>query len=287
MVNRLQTHPIIAFAKEIDKRGLMVFDDIRRMPSYGEPFVTSYMVISLNLQGWVRAECDMQPVSFHPHEIAVLPPHHVLSAHETSADYRAMLIVMSVDFQEERKKDSTDIYQDNFHYLHQPTVPLTDEQFRVVHQLFCMVRDVSLADSPNRREMLIHLLQLLFLYLQDYRRENGINEHQPSYHEQLFTRFYHAITQHYRESREVRFYADLFHLSPKHFATIIKSHTHINALDWINGYVVIQAKMRLRYQKQLTVQEIALNLGFQEQASFSRFFKANTGLTPTQYRENT
>ena len=47
---------------------------------------------------------------------------------------------------------------------------------------------------------------------------------------------------------------------------------------------MIQAKALLLYQQRLTVQQIALRLGFADQATFSRFFKANTGLSPSEYR---
>ena len=262
MAEHNKTHPMHSLSEQIDERGLMVFDDIRRMPVYHEPYTTPYMTICLNLEGWVQAECDMQPVCFRRHDIAVLTPHHILCAHESSPDYHAMLIVMSVKFQEEMKRHYTNVYRDNFFYLYQHDLSLTDEQFACVLHLFQMLRTVSLTESDNRWQMLGDLLDVLFLLLQDYRRQNGIDAHKHTPHEVLFASFYRAITEHYQQSREVRFYADMFHLSPKHFATIIKQHTNINALDWINSYVTIQAKILLRYHRQLTVQEIALRLGF-------------------------
>lgn len=280
-----QYHPITAMPETIDERGLMVFPDIRRMPVYGEPFTTSYMTISLNLQGWVKAECDMRPVVFQPHDIAVLTPRHMLCPQASSDDYHAMLIVMSVAFQEEMKHRYPDIYRDNFHYVYRQDVPLSDVQFAVVHRLFLLLHDVSVTDGPDRWQMLGHLLSVLFLLLQDYRLQNGIGHHQPSPQEELFTRFHQAIDRHYHESREVRFYADLMHLTPKHFAAVIKQHTGVTASEWISRYVVMQAKMLLRHQQQMTIQEIAHQLGFPDQAAFSRYFKSNAGLSPSEFRE--
>ncbi len=279
-----ESHPLLTLSSQIDEKGLMVFD-VNSMPTYGEPFTTPYMVLVLNFEGWVKAECDMRPVCFRRHDIAVLPPRHILCAQEASTDYHAKMIVMSVDFQEARKMDSTDAYLDNFHYLSSPHISLSDEQFTVVHQLFSLVQTISLTTGSTRDQKLTNLLNTLFLLLLDYRHENGVSNHEPTAQELLFSKFYHAITQHYTKNREVRFYAEIFHLSPKHFATIIKRHTKTNALDWINGYVTVQAKILLRYYKQFTVQEIALKLGFSDQASFSRFFKSQCKMSPTAYRE--
>ncbi len=285
MHTKTEHHPLTAHPETIDERGLMVFDDIRSMPNYDEPFTTRYMVISLNVSGWVHAECDMKPIIFRPHDIAVLPPHHILYARESSDNYQAMLIVMSEAFQQEMKHHYVNIYRDNFHYLLAPSISLNEEQFTIVCQLYGMLKTVSEKNSPHRIEMLGSLLNVLFIHLQDFRHENGIPDHQPSSHEMLFNNFYQSITQHYRESREVNYYADLFHLSSKHFATVIKQHTGINALQWISSYVVIQAKKMLRYHQQMTIQEISSWLGFLDQASFSRYFKTNAGMSPKEYRE--
>jgi len=278
-----ESHPLLSMAHKIDERGLMVFD-VHTMPTGSESFTTPYMVLVLNMQGYVRAECDMRPVCFQPRDIAVLPPRHVIRAQEVSADYHAMMIVMSVAFQEDRKQDSTDAYRDNFHYLTRPHVKLDEEQFEVISRLFWMVQTISFMDYATRDEMLTHQLNTIFLLLQEYRRENGVDEHEPTGKEQLFTQFYQAITQHYMQSREVKYYAEMFHMAPKYFSTVIRQHTKTKALDWINGYVMVQAKVMLRYE-QMTVQEVALKLGFVDQAAFSRFFKTNSGMTPTEYKE--
>ena len=41
----------------------------------------------------------------------------------------------------------------------------------------------------------------------------------------------------------------------------------------------------LRHHPELTIQQISNQLGFSEQTSFSRYFKAHAGMSPKQYRE--
>ena len=84
---------------------------------------------------------------------------------------------------------------------------------------------------------------------------------------------------------EMAFYAHECCLSPKHFSEVIKRETALSPSQWISTYVTICAKSLLDSRKDYTVQQISHYLGFTEQASFTRFFKRETGLTPSEYRE--
>ena len=90
---------------------------------------------------------------------------------------------------------------------------------------------------------------------------------------------------HFRESKEVQYYANLLCLSPKYFGSIIKENTGTSASDWISQYVIVQAKSLLRHNKDLNIQQISYQLGFTDPAAFTRYFKANAGLSPKEYRE--
>lgn len=269
----------------IEERGICVFERINKAPLYNEPFDTSCMTIVLNIQGWLRGECDMREVSFNKHDIALVTPHHIFCAHESSDDYQAILIVMSADFQEEMRHRYPDIFRYNSYYVYQPDFHLDDEQFAVVERAFLLLGDVSRSDNLYYKTMAGNLLEVLFVLLQGYRRKNGAQSHQFSPHEELFAQFYQALISHFHESREVRYYASLFDLSPKYFSAIIKQHTGTGVSQWIANYVILQAKSMLRHRKQLNIQQLATQLGFPDQASFSRYFREHTSMTPTEYRD--
>ena len=54
-------------------------------------------------------------------------------------------------------------------------------------------------------------------------------------------------------------------------------------MQWLNRRLVLQAKVLLRGGTE-PIGDIAFALGFDEQGSFARFFKRETGMTPTEYR---
>ena len=63
----------------------------------------------------------------------------------------------------------------------------------------------------------------------------------------------------------------------------VKEASGRTAGEWIDHYVVMEAKMLLG-STDLTVQEISSKLNFANQSFFGKYFKHNTGLSPTEFR---
>ncbi|MBO5614250.1 MAG: AraC family transcriptional regulator [Prevotella sp.] len=281
----MSEHPITAEASKIAERGLMVFDNIHDLPQKGEAFTTAFMTVALTIEGKVKATCDMKDAIFHRHDVAVITPNHILCMREFSSDYHAFLIVISPAYYQELKRRFPNLFRDISHYQYRQDLPLKSYQFERVHNLFKVIRDISNdLNATHRLFMLGNMIETLFLCLKDFRKENGIAEHVPSMNEELFNRFHQDIVEHYHENREVKFYAERQHLSPKYFATVIKKQTGMYAHEWINNYTIIQAKRLLLHERHLSVQQVARRIGFTDQAVFSRFFRHITGITPSQYR---
>ena len=54
-------------------------------------------------------------------------------------------------------------------------------------------------------------------------------------------------------------------------------------MDWVNEEVIKEAKDLLQ-SGELQTQEVARELNFPDHASFTKFFKRETGLTPQAFR---
>jgi len=276
-------HPLEALAGEIERRGIVVIEHVTRLPVYDEPYLSPHLIVCLNHQGRVKAEYDMQKVEFTPHEIAMLMPNHTLTVYESSDDYCATLLVISGTFLKWLAQKVTTF---SFFQLHNvSSSPLTDEQFYSMLTYFKMLQAISQIDHPARKEMLAAQIAVGTRMCDLYLYNNEKNGTKPQTEKQrLLSRFYEAVTKHYKESREVKFYAQLLCLSPKHFGMIVHQQTGLRATQWIARYVVIQAKALLRQRTDLSIQQVAHEVGFEDSASFTRYFKATAGMTPGEYR---
>ena len=78
-------------------------------------------------------------------------------------------------------------------------------------------------------------------------------------------------------------YAEQLHLTPKYLTTLLRSTTGRTASEWIDEYVILEAKNLLKYST-MNIQEIAYYLNFPNQSFFGRYFKQHTGKPPSAYR---
>ncbi len=79
-------------------------------------------------------------------------------------------------------------------------------------------------------------------------------------------------------------YADMLNKSPKTLANLLSTYQQPSAIRVIHNRVQAEAERLLLYSSKSS-KEIALMLGFEDQATFSRFFKNATGLSTTEYRK--
>ena len=100
------------------------------------------------------------------------------------------------------------------------------------------------------------------------------------HHAQAFKRLVEA---HFREARELDFYADKLGLSLTQLHRVCRQAFGQAPLALIHQRLQLEAERELVYT-QLSVKEIGWLLGFQDPAYFSRFFAKRTGLSPQAWR---
>ena len=99
----------------------------------------------------------------------------------------------------------------------------------------------------------------------------------------LTEQYKNALAQHIYQKQKVSDYAEILSVTPNHLNKCIKSSTGKSAHDLLSEMLILEAKVLLK-QTNMTVSEIAFKIGRNETSDFARFFKAQTGLKPTDYR---
>lgn len=107
-------------------------------------------------------------------------------------------------------------------------------------------------------------------------RENGMQF-------EIVRKFYILVDTYFREKKQVQEYADMLNKSPKTLANILSSYGLPSAIRIIHERIEAEARRLLLYTSKSS-KEIALLLGFDEQASFARFFRNTTGMSCTDFK---
>lgn len=98
-------------------------------------------------------------------------------------------------------------------------------------------------------------------------------------------RFKQLVAENCKEMKQVKEYAALLNITPLYLNEIVKEVTGFSASYRINQEILLEAKRMLFYTR-LDVKQIAYELGYEDHAYFSRFFKKHTGITPVAFRSS-
>ncbi|OYU68232.1 MAG: AraC family transcriptional regulator [Cytophagaceae bacterium BCCC1] len=164
-------------------------------------------------------------------------------------------------------------------------IKLDEEDVSRMQKLLDVFEDEYKSDEDIKGGMLRMLLVRLIINItrlakKQYLGTEEINEEKFN----LIRQFNLLVEIHFRKEHQVSFYADLLHKSPKTVANTFTLYSKKTPLQTIHERIITEAK-RLFYFTDKSVKEIADDLGFEEAAHFSKFFKNYTSSNPSEFRK--
>ncbi|HEU4551305.1 MAG TPA: helix-turn-helix domain-containing protein [Chitinophaga sp.] len=226
------------------------------------------------------------------------------------------MLGLEIDFSEVRLKGASLCFvtpgqvhryvkqQDNKGWFIFADVSLVPEQYREIFDAYEHVRQVVAADADDVVFKSVPILGQLLTgeqsvltaaivasqvsamlgiiaskIIQPQTPEHTINGQR--YH--IVNRFKQLVRNNYKAVKQVQQYAAQLNITPLYLNEVVKEITGFPASHWIRQEILLEAK-RLLYHSMLDVKEIAYELGYEDHAYFSRFFKKNTGITALAFR---
>ena len=276
----VQPHPINLNLQRIKDEGIVVLDNAHGLPTRDMPFVSPDYVICISHRGHIDLMYDDISDYSETHTVGVIFPNHSLREVSKTDDYLATLIVVDASVLNDPMLQI--INQMRYRYEPHPCVKLDRHEYRNIMNMVEIMRETVRVNLPDRRALMTRQLEFLLRLLGIYRK-NKFNE--ASQEKRVSMKFHSDLEQHFRQHRNIGFYAQLACLTPKYFSSVIQQETGHTATYWIRTKIVAEAKMLLHVRHDLSVQAIADMLGFEEHAPFSRYFKRETGMSPSAFRE--
>lgn len=226
---------------------------------------------------------SLKKYSLRVGDVVWLFPGHIVLIAETSSDFRMSCFSFSQSLQ-----------FDAFHSIPTEKIAYLREHSCLhfegdVWQQLCLclaLLKAKCTDSGNsyQRDLIISSLRL-FLYEACNSIEKQGAATTPGHRgNELKNRFLALVVSSSREQRQVAYYADKLCVTPRHLTMTLQRILGRSAKEWIDDYVTLEIKILLR-SSSLSIQEIADQMNFPDQSYLGRFFKHQTGMSPSQYRE--
>ena len=128
-------------------------------------------------------------------------------------------------------------------------------------------------------------LKLILIQCNNLCAMNPLESEVDSTGDNLIKSFKTAVDREYKKEHSTSYYAHALFITPDHLNRTIKSKIGSTAKEYIQARIITEAK-RLLYFTDFSNKEIAFELGFEEPANFSAFFKKHTQLSPLNFKKN-
>ena len=236
-------------------------------------------------QGGILLLLDDSTFNINAGDLYIYPPFSQSFIKEVSDDFSGVIGIADFDFVLSTITQVSNTQQ-HIYIRTRPCVTLTQHQLQNIEELVSIIKH-RLAESyrPLRIQILSALVKTIcFEILDAYFDGLSISPLQQNNRDKIFQRFLQDCFMHFKKHRDVKFYAELQHLTPRYFSTVIREVSGKTPIEWINLSLVTEAK-KLLATPELNIKEIALQLNFEDQSLFGRYFKRITGLSPSSFRE--
>ncbi|WP_347174603.1 AraC family transcriptional regulator [Polaribacter uvawellassae] len=173
-----------------------------------------------------------------------------------------------------------------FHnYGQSPPLTPSNDQFNVIEQYSNQIFKLFNSDAKMKHLSIGSFLKLLLIECNNICSINPIESDVDTSGDNLIRSFKNTVDNHYKKEHSTTFYANELYITPDHLNRIFKARIGKTAKDYIQARIITEAK-RLLYFTDLSNKEIGYELGFNEPANFSAFFKKHTQLSPSNFRKN-
>lgn len=252
-----------------------------------------YIIFFLK-KGHFKIEVNLGSYEVQEMSLLVSVPGNIIRIDSPSdegiADTRLVFAVLSKEFMSGLRLDFNKVFQDSLQLLENPCIVLDDEQLSLAESYFLLAKQVLVSSLSNKKQIIEELLSSLSYLAENIwkrqiqsRTKDAVLTDAGARAQLTFERFIKLVTEFHGSQRGMQFYADKLCLTPKYLSKVIRDTSGRSGPDWIDAFVILEAKNLLRYSGE-SIKEIVFKLNFPSVSVFNKFFKTRTGMSPSEYR---
>nr|WP_320118914.1 helix-turn-helix domain-containing protein [uncultured Marinifilum sp.] len=164
-----------------------------------------------------------------------------------------------------------------------PFVCVNDKDLPKINEIFINIKAEYSRKADRDLSMLrayVHILLITLFRIYAKKQSKNILDTSNT----MVRKFRQLVSENYLTIRNVQEYSDLIGISTTHLRDTVKNVTGYSPGQLIRQEIIFEAKRRLA-NTEATTAEIGYGLNFEDTSYFSRFFKRETGKSPSNYRK--
>lgn len=220
---------------------------------------------------------------FNNFQIAIIKPNSINKLN-FKAGYKGKVICFTEDFFSLRYNDNM-LHQFSFLESESKIIfSVSQENFFLLQNILSFTENEFSSHKKDTQKALRSYLNIFLIEIE--RNCKPLKESKfKGFAKEKALKFQNLIKAHYKKFKLPSHYASQLSISTNYLNKISKQYFGISSGAFIRNHLVLEAKRILHYTN-LSVGEVAFELGFEHVSYFVSFFKKQTGETPEQYRKS-
>ncbi|HEK1717979.1 TPA: helix-turn-helix transcriptional regulator [Proteus mirabilis] len=249
----------------------------------GYPLALSYVVVIICLDGRAVINIDFQTKTIKANDILIVGDDRMVTLQRKSANFRIFYCFLKKSFASEI---AYALSNSLFTFLHEnPICRPSTAHLNAINNWVEQLKYIDKNYTEHRKLMLRGQLQNLFFAITELIPPHySLSKKEFSRKEHLCWQFWELVIKHSHQHRDVAYYANRLNITPFYLSQLTKQYFNDVPKTLINRQVILKIKALLTHTT-LSVNEIAIELHFDDPSYLCRYFKRETDCSLSGYRQ--
>lgn len=268
---------------------IVIVDSIQQFTMVNEAHVQMGAIV-ICTKGRIQGQMNGQAIELRENQVALIPANVVIADLMISPDFNLKAMFFTNQILQSFLREKMSIWNEVMYIQRLHVISLTNDDVRFYTCFYdmlslCFEKDAS---TPFRSDVIQSLVRSAMLELCGAMKQQlADGSHLPSEIKTSsghFQRFLDLLHSSKVRHRTVESYASELCISPKYLSVICKRQSGKSANEWISEQVMEDIRYYLK-QTDLTITQVADQLGFPNPSFFGKYVKEHFGMTPVQFRK--
>ena len=261
-------------------------DNITSIPGLMSQFRVNFIAYVIVLEGSLTLELNTVPYQLEKNCSLFVDRKMVITGVKHSENFRCVICALSTDIGFSFFNKS--LMQSVMHLLSNPVITMDQDEVDLMLKYYDLL--VFKMDHPEMNFARETMRDIIRCFAYDLL--SNINKHLTQgdgddmlrQSDRIFRKFMLLLAENSNVNRSVKSYADELCVSPKYLTSVCRKHSGSTASELIATSVMSRVKQLLLYSD-LSIKEVAGEMGFDNLSFFGKYVKKHLGLSPNHYRK--